>query len=88
MTFDPDKLDAFLLLFETTKDKILASKGCQHLELLQSEDQPNVCMTWSFWDSIEDLNEYRNSALFAVTWKTTKQWFTEKPQAISWNPAG
>lgn len=83
MTFRPEEVDAFLHLFEHTKEKIRHFQGCLHLELMQDYDHPNVFSTYSKWRGEEDLNNYRASALFAEVWKETKSKFAEKPIAFS-----
>ncbi|TAE19266.1 MAG: antibiotic biosynthesis monooxygenase [Bacteroidetes bacterium] len=83
MTFQSDKIEAFRQNFDENKQKIRASVGCQHLELWQDLHQPNVFCTYSIWNSEEDLNNYRSSALFETVWATTKAWFSDKPQAFS-----
>ncbi|QCR21142.1 putative quinol monooxygenase [Pontibacter sp. SGAir0037] len=83
MTFQEDKTAEFLELFRQTKDSIRAFEGCNHVELLQDMDQPNVYSTYSLWDSENDLNNYRHSALFGTVWKATKALFADKPQAWS-----
>lgn len=83
MTFQPDKIDTFTAIFNQSKDKIRAFPGCRHLELLQDLDKPNVRITYSFWDSPEALEAYRQSELFRTTWAATKLLFAEKPVAFS-----
>lgn len=81
MTFKPEKLDDFLLVFEESKDKIRARSGCLSLQLIQDPDRPNILSTSSIWESENDLEDYRNSELFLETWKKTKIHFTEKAEA-------
>lgn len=83
MTFEPEKLATFLEIFEQSKNKIRAMKGCTFLELWQDLDTPNVCITHSHWESSEDLNQYRDSELFKTTWAKTKVLFAAKPLAFS-----
>lgn len=83
MTFRPEEVDAFLQLFEQTKEKIRHFEGCSHLELMRDYNATNVFSTYSKWHSEEDLNNYRASALFAEVWKDTKSKFAEKPIAFS-----
>jgi quinol monooxygenase YgiN len=83
MTFRPEEVDAFLQLFESTKEKIRHFEGCSHLELMRDYNDANVFSTYSKWRSEEDLNNYRASALFAEVWKDTKSKFAEKPIAFS-----
>lgn len=83
MTFREDAVSDFLKLFEEVKDKIRAVDGCRHMELLRQKRQPNVLFTLSIWDDEEALNRYRDSELFAGTWKRTKALFADKPEAWS-----
>lgn len=83
MDFDPAKVNDFLELFENVKDKIAASGGCTYLELCQDAEHPHVYYTFSTWESEQDLQNYRHSALFEDTWAKTKVLFGGKPQAYS-----
>ena len=83
MTFKPEEVDAFLDLFHSTKDKIRNFEGCQHLELMQDYNQPNIFITYSYWESEAHLNQYRFSPLFGEVWKATKAKFADKPLAFS-----
>lgn len=83
MTFHPDKVAAFLELFDESAEKIRSAPGCRSLKLLQDSRYPNILSTYSLWDSEECLNNYRSSQLFLTTWKKTKKWFAAPPQAWS-----
>lgn len=83
MTFQKDQVEAFLSVFQSSKDQIRAFPGCERLELLQDRDHPNVLMTYSWWKNAEDLESYRHSDLFKQTWAKTKPLFAEKPRAWS-----
>ena len=83
MTFQEDKVDDFLKLFETIKKNIRSFDGCQHMELLQENGKKNVFSTYSIWDSELHLDAYRTSEFFEDTWRKTKALFAEKPKAIS-----
>ncbi|GHA78085.1 putative quinol monooxygenase [Pontibacter akesuensis] len=83
MTFLPEKTGEFLEIFRSSKDKIRAFDGCQHVELLQDVNQPNVYSTYSHWQSETHLNAYRDSELFGQVWPATKKLFSDKPQAWS-----
>lgn len=83
MTFEVDKVDDFLSVFEESKLKIRAMNGCTHLELMQDYNLPNSFSTYSYWDSEDDLNNYRNSAVFKDVWARTKVLFSDKPIAFS-----
>ncbi len=83
MTFRPEAVDAFLQIFDDTKEKIRAFPGCLHLELWRERAQPHVCCTYSVWTQPEALEAYRRSALFRQTWARTKVLFADRPQAWS-----
>ncbi|MEM9895444.1 MAG: antibiotic biosynthesis monooxygenase family protein [Bacteroidota bacterium] len=83
MEFAADKVQDFLRLFDRVQSKIRRSEGCLHLELCRDANNANIYFTFSIWDSEQDLERYRASDLFAVTWKETKTFFNGKPEAFS-----
>ena len=83
MSFEPHKIDEFLTNFETNKTRIRGFTGCNFLELYRDQNNTNVFFTYSYWDSEEALNNYRNSELFNVVWTKTKALFNAKPEAWS-----
>ncbi len=83
MTFEHSKVDDFLAVFEESKLKIRNMPGCSHVELLQDYNLPNGFTTYSYWDTEEDLNNYRNSVIFKAVWAKTKVLFSAKPIAFS-----
>jgi heme-degrading monooxygenase HmoA len=83
MTFQEDKIEDFLEIFNRSKQYIRAFDGCQHLELLRDKNTPNILMTYSYWNSEKHLNIYRDSELFKSTWAATKVLFADKPVAFS-----
>ncbi len=83
MTFQEDKIENFLAIFNRSKLLIRGFEGCQHLELLRDKNAPNVMLTYSYWLSEEHLNAYRDSELFKITWAATKVLFSDKPVAFS-----
>ena len=83
MTFQPEKVTDFLTLFENTKQKISGFEGCEHLKLLNDINYPTVYFTYSKWESIEHLEKYRQSDLFANVWRNTKILFSQKAEAWS-----
>lgn len=86
MEFKADKVEEFTQLFEEKKELIRGFPGCKHLELLQgTAANYSIFMTYSYWESEDDLNNYRYSELFAETWKATKMLFSKKAEAISLN---
>lgn len=83
MNFEPEKVDEFLELFNSSKDLIRNFKGCSHLELLNDLKSGTIFFTYSWWESEADLNNYRNSELFENVWSKTKILFSAKPEAWS-----
>jgi len=85
MTFHPEKINEFIEIFNNNKEKIRNFPGCRSLQLIQSKEKSNILLTSSIWDTLDSLNDYRNSDLFKTTWRATKLLFVEKPEAISYN---
>ena len=83
MSFQPEKIDAFLANFNTKKELIRKSPGCNLLELYRDRTNSNVFFTYSYWDQEKDLENYRNSELFKSIWAETKALFNDKPLAWS-----
>lgn len=82
MTFREDAVQTFISeVFEQSKARIRAFEGCQHMELLQQKNRPNVLFTLSYWDNEAALEAYRASPLFADTWAKTKALFAGKAEA-------
>ena len=85
MSFDPDKVSNFLAVYSANWNLIRGFEGCNHVELLQTEDSPNIFFTYSIWDSEAHLNKYRDSELFNSVWSRVKPLFNAKPQAWTMN---
>ncbi|MBC7568444.1 MAG: antibiotic biosynthesis monooxygenase [Spirosoma sp.] len=83
MTFRPDALPDFHVIFDRSKQHIRAFPGNHHLELLRDPDNPAVRMTYSLWDDANALEAYRQSQLFRQTWAATKLLFAERAVAFS-----
>lgn len=83
MTFSADKTEEFQARFHIIKEKIMEFEGCELLELYRDKSDPNIFFTYSYWQSEEDLNQYRNSDFFKEVWGHTKKMFTKKPEAWS-----
>ena len=83
MTFIPEKVNDFLEIFNASKHLIRNFEGCSHLELLNDINSPNIFFTYSYWQSENALNNYRNSELFGSVWKKTKILFAAKTEAWS-----
>lgn len=83
MTFQVDKVDEFLAIFDEKKRDIRHFPGCHHVELLRDIHRPEVFFTYSYWENEAALNAYRHSKLFTATWAMTKTLFAAKPAAWS-----
>lgn len=81
MSFKPESIEAFKTIFETNWQLIKGFDGCEHVELLQDENNPGIFFTYSLWQSEDHLNIYRNSELFNNVWAGTKILFNAKPEA-------
>lgn len=83
LTIRKEEAENFKKIFNEKKKYIRAFPGCNHLELWQGKNDSRLFFTYSFWDSEDDLNNYRHSDLFKGTWKDTKALFDGKPEAWS-----
>ena len=83
MQFQADQTDQFKTVFMESKHKIRSMPGCLSLELLQDASDPAVFYTLSIWNTVQDLENYRQSELFTQTWAKTKVLFAGKPTAFS-----
>lgn len=83
LSFHQENIPAFLENFEVMKEKIRNAPGNRLLELYQDKDNPDLFFTYSYWDTIEDLENYRKSELFDGIWSFTKKLFNAKPEAWS-----
>ncbi|MFM2393419.1 MAG: hypothetical protein RLZZ546_1401 [Bacteroidota bacterium] len=81
LTFDPNKVEDFILIFDETKTAIHAVEGNCYLALVRDIHQKNVFFTISKWKDEAALNEYRKSILFQNVWSKTKALFSHKPEA-------
>lgn len=85
MRFKEDQVASFLANFEVVKQHIRNFEGNQFLELYQDKNDPRIFFTYSYWNSEEALENYRNSTLFNEVWSYTKTLFSDKPEAWSVN---
>lgn len=83
LSFHEDKVDLFLANFNEVKEQIRNYPGNNFLELYQDKENPGVFFTYSVWNDVADLENYRHSELFKEVWTYTKQFFNAKPEAWS-----
>ncbi|MGK4568564.1 putative quinol monooxygenase [Flavobacterium sp. 3HN19-14] len=83
MSFHEENIPAFLANFELMKEKIRNAPGNRFLELYQDKNDKCIFFTYSYWETDEDLENYRQSELFYDVWAFTKKLFNAKPEAWS-----
>jgi len=81
MQFRAGERQAFMDIFNASKQMIRQRDGCQHLSLYTEAGLPEVFFTYSVWTSAAHLDAYRNSELFRTTWVKTKALFSDKAEA-------
>lgn len=82
MELRPGTEDRFLSIFNAIKQEIRSQRGCMGLELLRSSNKEEISFwTISLWQSDDDLETYRASALFRNTWAEVKPLFSAKSRA-------
>lgn len=85
LTFEEERVADFLAFFDTIKHVVNEFPGCYGMKLYQDIDRPNIIMTYSHWQSQQDLDNYRQSEAFGQIWPNIKPWFKDKPEAWSVN---
>jgi quinol monooxygenase YgiN len=83
LTIEPNKVEEFQRLFVANKEQIAAFEGCLHLEILNDVNHPNVYFTYSKWQNVDAIENYRQSDLFNGIWSQVKPLFIAKPEAWS-----
>jgi hypothetical protein len=83
MQFRPDAVAEFDALFTAYSDRIAAAAGCAAVACMPDADGTAGRTTLSVWRSAEDLENYRQSALFRDVWSKTKPGFSAPPEAWS-----
>ncbi len=83
LTLLPNKIDAFIAVFNESNEAIKKFDGCLSAMLVKDIHQENVLFTISEWEKESDLNNYRDSVFFEGVWKKAKDTFEEK--AIAWS---
>jgi len=73
----------FQSIFNERQEKIKSFDGCQHVELWQEVNRPQIFFTYSIWDSEQHLDAYRFSEFFKETWSLCKAIFESKAEAWS-----
>ena len=83
MEFQEDKTGDFKRIFKRQKPFIENFKGCHSVKLYKDATKHNVFYTYSLWENLQALEEYRKSEIFRKTWEEVKTLFSGKPLAFS-----
>ena len=83
LSFHEENIPVFLENFELMKEKIRNATGNRFLELYQDKNNKCLFFTYSYWETEQDLENYRQSELFYDVWEFTKKLFNDKPEAWS-----
>ena len=83
LSFKEENIDLFLEIFNINKNSIRNFEGCRLLQLLRDKENPSIFFSYSYWESENDLENYRKSELFKRVWAETKVLFNNKPEAWS-----
>ncbi|NUY82333.1 antibiotic biosynthesis monooxygenase [Flavobacterium sp. MAH-1] len=83
LSFHPEHVLTFLDNFDLMKEKIRNAPGNRLLELYRDKNNDNIFFTYSYWETEQDLENYRESELFYDVWTFTKKLFNDKPEAWS-----
>ena len=85
LSIDENQITVFKAHFDSVKQNIRNASGNRFLELYQDKNNPCLFFTYSYWETEQDLENYRNSELFKEVWAFTKKLFNDKPEAWSVN---
>ncbi len=83
LSFQEDRVTEFLDYFDSIKSKIRHFPGCEFLELYRDKNDANVFFTYSYWNDVQDLEDYKNSETFNEIWPFVKTLFKNRPEAWS-----
>ena len=83
MHFREECINDFIALFAYIRKDISSFPGCESVRLLKDKNTSGVFFTYSIWKDEASLENYRTSAFFAKTWKTTKAMFAQSAEAWS-----
>jgi autoinducer 2-degrading protein len=83
LSFHEENILAFLENFEIIKERIRSAPGNCLLELYQDKNNKSIFFTYSYWETEQDLENYRTSDFFIEVWSFTKKLFNDKPEAWS-----
>lgn len=85
LSLQSDKAKEFETIFYQTQSLIESFEGCQKTNLLKVEGTQSQYFTISYWQTEQDLENYRASTLFKSVWAKVKPLFSEKAEAYTLN---
>ncbi len=83
LTINPNQSNEFAKIFKDNHTIIVSFPGCLSVEVLRDTQFENVFFTYSKWESLEAIENYRKSEIFKNIWSLAKQTFCAKPEAWS-----
>jgi quinol monooxygenase YgiN len=83
MHFRAAEVETFLKVFNDNKTAIRNFPGCSYMDLLKDVNALNTFATISHWDNVEDLERYRQSALFQSVWVQVRKLFSARAEAFT-----
>lgn len=83
MKFRTENCAEFEAVFSESQEKISSFKGCNGVKLWRDLHDSSTYFTYSHWNNLESLDEYRNSDFFKSTWQKTKPLFSAP--ALAWS---
>ena len=82
MDLKPGRKEMFMAIFDQVRTSIETQPGCLGLEIWESMHEHQYSIwTISSWQSVQHLDQYRESELFRKTWTQVKPLFSSKAQA-------
>ncbi len=81
LTFKPEHISDFEAYYATIRSEVAGQPGCNGVTFLKEQGNTGVFFTYSKWNSVNDLNNYRNTEVFGQIWPTVKNWFRAKAEA-------
>ena len=85
LSLQADKAGDFEALFYQTQSLIEDFEGCHKTNLFKISGNACQYFTISYWNTEQDLENYRASALFKDVWSQVKPLFSEKAEAWTLN---
>ena len=83
LSLQPEKAESFESIFYQTQSLIESFEGCQQTNLFKVAGTPYQYFTISYWQTEQDLENYRQSTLFKNVWAQVKPLFSAKAEAFT-----